>query len=81
MDDCPMPGQQVDGATVIASGYHTPDGLDEAESYGLLLLDPTSPFYRLALADAEGVSTIRTHFNIVPAAADFDETFGFWGGR
>lgn len=76
MTDFPMPGTKWRDATVIASGDINDD------FWGVLLLGPEPPFYWLAeIRVTDGETTIvATHFNIVPAAEDFDETFGFWGG-
>lgn len=81
---------------VIASGIYRDDTYSPGEGvaldgedrviYGLLILrsgpHPLTGWYVIMEFDAlhRRYVTRSTHNNIVPAAAAFDETFGFWGG-
>jgi hypothetical protein len=82
MKDLPLPGEQFEGRTVVASGWHT-DYI-----WAIMSLNDEAPYYRvdevpLVEVDEEGDKltrfTERFH-NIVPAAQFFDEQFGLWGG-
>ena len=67
----PLPGDAIDGGTVIASAYDDTD----YEGIWLMLLRPSPPYYRVVHIDrlAPAVTEYTTYPNIIDAADKWRE--------
>lgn len=77
----PMPNDEFDGATVIASCWQKDDWDEDGEPwYTLLLLNPDNEngFYRVVevVADSRRIYQDDPYPNIIPAAAAYSAAIG-----
>lgn len=75
----PVPNDEFDGSTVVASCWGNDDPEDGVTWYALLLLNETpGNFYRVVEVESETrrIHRDESHPNIIPAAEAYSETIG-----